>query len=590
MKCKKLISGIVAIMLVAVLAFGSTAAAFGAQTDNGADLALASQNVSELTATTDSSASSRADSLDDINEAISVIKVILGAFSSSDKLTWDSFKTGVSRLFYMSVDKLIDSLVVGLSKVFPLMSRPDEADYKFTNSNVGSKSFNDKAADGARWNVGYSSATLLTGNELDGNHYVGGSLSYPNPKHPTEILDDLRVRVFAMSDGTGNGIVVYAVLDAYGLAAKDVREIRSRIAGFIKNKNIVSVNISTLHQHSAIDTLGLNGDLNKVLFENTFKNAVGMDPSTLHNGQNKEYMEHLYKTTADSIIAAVNNMEPGEMYFSQTDVHEYIRDKRDPQTFDPNLNRLCFVPDNRESKPTWIVNAAIHCVGLGAGTTNISGDYPYFIEKQVNAAGANYVQIQGAELAITSQTAPVAVEGNTRYQNVEAYGNKLGEILVAADKGSRVEPILNIAHRDVFVTVDNHALEFIASTGLLANEAVKAKDGSMRIPTEIGYMEIGTNLAFALIPGELAPEIAFGGGTEAKDSWTGEDWEYPSMQDIVGSRKLMVLGLTNDQIGYIIADNNYHSILTENEELLTVSKHEGSRILLEFKSLYESVR
>ena len=150
--------------------------------------------------------------------------------------------------------------------------------------------------------------------------------------------------------------------------------------------------------------------------------------------------------------------------------------------------------------------------------------------------------------------------------------------------------ILNIAHRDVFVTVDNHALEFIASTGLLANEAVKAKDGSMRIPTEIGYMEIGTNLAFALIPGELAPEIAFGGGTEAKDSWTGEDWEYPSMQDIVGSRKLMVLGLTNDQIGYIIADNNYHSILTENEELLTVSKHEGSRILLEFKSLYESVR
>ena len=146
MKCKKLISGIVAIMLVAVLAFGSTAAAVGAQTDNGADLALASQNVSELTATTDSSASSRADSLDDINEAISVIKVILGAFSSSDKLTWDSFKTGVSRLFYMSVDKLIDSLVVSLSKVFPLMSRPDEADYKFTNSNVGSKSFNDKAA------------------------------------------------------------------------------------------------------------------------------------------------------------------------------------------------------------------------------------------------------------------------------------------------------------------------------------------------------------------------------------------------------------------------------------------------------------
>ena len=45
MKCKKLISGIVAIILVAVLAFGSTAAAAGAQVDSGAELALASQNV-----------------------------------------------------------------------------------------------------------------------------------------------------------------------------------------------------------------------------------------------------------------------------------------------------------------------------------------------------------------------------------------------------------------------------------------------------------------------------------------------------------------------------------------------------------------
>ena len=103
-------------------------------------------------------------------------------------------------------------------------------------------------------------------------------------------------------------------------------------------------------------------------------------------------------------------------------------------------------------------------------------------------------------------------------------------------------------------------------------------------------MEIGNDLAFAIIPGELAPEIAFGGGTTAADSWTGEDWNYPSMQDIVGNRKLMVLGLSNDQIGYIIADNNYHSILTENEELLTVSKYEGSRMLLEFKGLYDSVR
>lgn len=562
MKGKKLITVLTALVLVFVLAFSSTASAMPA-TGQAHE--------------TDSSAIS------------GVIDTVTGAFSSSDKLTWDSFKEGVSRLFYISLDNAINKLASVICKVYPSVERPDEADYKFKNSNTGTGTFKDEAGENARWNVGYSSATLLTGNELDGKHYVGGSLSFPSPKNPTAILDDLRVRVVAISDGTDSGIVVFAVLDAYGLANKDVRIIRDRIAGFLKNENVVSVNISTLHQHSAIDTLGLNGDLLKVLFGNTTINALKLGKD-LHNGQNKEYMENLYNVTAKAIMDAVNSMEPGKMYFSTSDASEYIRDKRDPQVIDPNLNRLCFVPDDENSTPTWIVNAAIHCVGLGASTTEISGDYPYFVEKAVNEAGANYIQIQGAELAITSNGTLTAKEGATRYENVQSYGAALGKLLVDTDKGSEIEPILNIAHENIFMQVDNKALQFIASTGLLANEGIKTADGDLKIPTEIGYMEIGDNLAFALIPGELAPEVAFGGACEAKDSWLGKDWSYPSMQDIVGKdRKLMVLGLTNDQIGYILSDNDYRSILTENEELLTVSKNAGSRLLLEFKALYEKV-
>lgn len=562
MKGKKLITVLTALVLVFVLTFGSTASAMPAA-------AQAHE--------TDGSAIS------------GVIDTVTGAFSSSDKLTRDSLKEGISRLFYISLDNAINKLASIICKVYPSVERPDEADYKFKNSNTGTGTFKDEAGENARWNVGYSSATLLTGNELDGKHYVGGSLSFPSPKNPTAILDDLRVRVVAISDGTDSGIVVFAVLDAYGLANKDVRIIRDRIAGFLKNENVVSVNISTLHQHSAIDTLGLNGDLLKVLFGNTTINALKLGKD-LHNGQNKEYMENLYNVTAKAIMDAVNSMEPGKMYFSTSDASEYIRDKRDPQVIDPNLNRLCFVPDDENSTPTWIVNAAIHCVGLGASTTEVSGDYPYFVEKAVNEAGANYIQIQGAELAITSNGTLTAKEGATRYENVQSYGAALGKLLVDTDKGSEIEPILNIAHENIFMQVDNKALQFIASTGLLANEGIKTADGDLKIPTEIGYMEIGDNLAFALIPGELAPEIAFGGACEAKDSWLGKDWSYPSMQDIVGKdRKLMVLGLTNDQIGYILSDNDYRSILTENEELLTVSKNAGSRLLLEFKALYEKV-
>ena len=102
-------------------------------------------------------------------------------------------------------------------------------------------------------------------------------------------------------------------------------------------------------------------------------------------------------------------------------------------------------------------------------------------------------------------------------------------------------------------------------------------------------MEIGENLAFAIIPGELAPEIAYGGCLGADYSWSGEDWDYPSFQEIVtenaGDRELHVLGLANDQIGYIVPDNNYIAMLHEDSgsiEFVSLGKTTASRIVAEF--------
>ena len=69
------------------------------------------------------------------------------------------------------------------------------------------------------------------------------------------------------------------------------------------------------------------------------------------------------------------------------------------------------------------------------------------------------------------------------------------------------------------------------------------------------------------------------------------DFDYPSLQDIVGTDKeLLVFGLMNDQIGYILEDNDYSSILSGvNEEIVATGNVAGSTTINEFQSLMDSI-
>ncbi|MBQ4626546.1 MAG: hypothetical protein IJB45_04760, partial [Clostridia bacterium] len=358
-----------------------------------------------------------------------------------------------------------------------------------------------------------------------------------------------------------------------------------------KNLDITSITVSALHQHSCIDTFGLNGDIVKALFTSSFRNLLGLE---LPSGQNAEFMENLYKVTVDSMITAVNNMETGKLYYGTVDIKDYIRDKRDPQVFDSNLNRLRFVPDNAENDETWILNAPIHCVGNGAGGTEVTGDYPYFMEKYINEkADANVFYILGAELAITSQYEPIDENEPELYEKYDyrygAFGEKLGQFACSITEETEVEPIFNIRYTEAFVPVNNSILKLAAKGGLLTNLLVKA-GLSYEVVTEIGYAEFGTNLGVAIIPGEIAPEIVYGGVTPVEESWNGKEWTYPSFQEEAGERKLLVFGITNDQIGYLLPASNWHSYFTENEEIVSCGIDTAPAVVEAYYKVFDEVR
>ena len=529
------------------------------------------------------------------SESAAVMSIDLGGLKIPT--SWDELGNVLLKSLYNVADQLIDVILKGLNKKIPAVQFEKKENFTSEMFFEGMEDYLSTPAANAVWSLGYGSASLQTGDELDGKHYVGGSLSFPKTKAATEIYDDQRVRVIAVNDGSGRGTIVFASLDAFGLSYPDVRGIRKELADFAAANNIVGINISVLHQHSCVDTFGMNGDLLKMIFTNpalnVINNTFGTDYKLL-NGQNESFMEHLYDVTVDSIKQAVNSMTTGKMYYSEIEAGEFIHDKREPMVYDTKVHRFRFVPDNG-TKETWLCNMAIHCVGNGAAGTAITGDYPYYVEQEVNKAGANYIQIQGAELAITTSHSSLDIpEGTPRLESLKIYGTALGKHIVESDAAeTEVAPLLNYRMKEYTVPVTNQILAFAGKLGALTNKVVATDDNNteLEVVTELGYLEFGTELAVAVIPGELEPAIAYGGYLDAENSWTGTDFDYPTLQEIVGADKeLLVFGLTNDQIGYILEDNDYSSILSGvNEEIVATGCSAGSTTINAFEELVNSI-
>ena len=529
------------------------------------------------------------------NDTVAVTSVDLGGIKIPT--SWEELSGMLVKSLYNLADKIIDVLVKNINKNISSVKFEQKENFTSDMFFEGMEDYLTSPAANSVWSLGYGSASLQTGDELDGKHYVGGSLSFPKSKAATAIYDDQRVRVIAINDGSGRGTLIFAVIDGFGISSTDVRGIRKELADFAKANNIVGINISVLHQHSCVDTFGMNGDLVKMIFTNPalnrINNTFGTDYKLL-NGQNASFMKHLYDVTVDSVKEAVNSMTTGKMYYSEIEAGEYIRDKREPMVFDSKIHRFRFVPDNG-TKETWLCNMAIHAVGNGAAGTEITGDYPYYIEQEVNKAGANFIQIQGAELAISTKHDSLNLpEGTPRLESLKIYGTTLGKLIVESNEAeTEVAPLLNYRMKEYYVPVTNQILEFAGRLGALTNTVVTTDENNnvLEVATELGYLEIGTKLAVAIIPGELEPAIAYGGYLDADHSWTGTDFNYPSLQDIVGTDKeLLVFGLMNDQIGYILEDNDYSSILSGvNEEIVATGNLAGSTTINAFEELIKSI-
>lgn len=509
----------------------------------------------------------------------------------------EEVNSSIEQSFYQVVDKLVVSVLKVLNFFIPGINWtnkwPTTATYQTPDGfYAGENSFDYDVTEESVWSCGYSYASLLEGLDIkDGSYYMAGTLEPIAGRVPTDVFDDQGVTVYAISDGT-SGIVVHAVIDGYGLARGDVLEIRNRLADFAKENNIIAINVSVLHQHSAIDILGMGAPLVPALFTNPIKSILGFDTTELVGGKNTTFMTNMYNVVAEAVKAAVNDMTEGTLSYGYVNAAEYIHDKREPIVIDENLNRFRFVPYDKAQNEIWLVEAGIHCVGLGAGPDIITADFPYYLKEYIKAeTGADVAYIQGAELAITTDY-ELITEGEGKDQDrIRAYGKALGDLVVSIDNDIELDPVLNIAITETRVEADNQILILAVREGLL-NSVVEKDCLGYNVVSEVGYMELGSEYTVGVVmaPGEISPEIIWGGATTAENSWMGTSWDYDALADVANADKVLCFGLMNDQIGYILCDNDYRSMFTENEEINAVSKTAGSTVANAFAELVDEVK
>ena len=496
------------------------------------------------------------------------------------------------RDFDDAVGKGILAAVGKLAHKLPEPNFGDISDYESRDFYPGHSEFATSGKRGARWRLGYARRSLVPDDYNQKDYYIAGYLSYP-PNVMSGVIDDQAVRVICLDDSSGRGSVVFAVIDCVGISGADIRRIRARLADFAKENNIVSVNISSIHCHSAIDTQGLWGDLPKMLKNNVRAVKDGRYDDII-SGRDPEFMENLFEKTADAIKEAFNSMKRGKLTYVRTDAIDFARDKRPPYVWDRDIVRLRFIPDNG-SRETVAAFMAAHPTALGAKNTKLSSDYISAMEQEINKAGRNFIFFQGAELAIAQQRDCITEhDGSEGWQE---YGRTIGRFLnsIPDERERRVSTFINIRNREIFIPADNPILIAAAKTGLVNNTVLhdaKEESGYCFV-SEIGYAEIGRELSLALIPGELAPEILLGGAYGADESFNRTAWEYPPMRDMIPEgRELSVIGLCNDATGYIIPDNDYGSVIAKDhyEEAVSAGRRAGSTVTEAFGELVKSLR
>lgn len=443
-------------------------------------------------------------------------------------------------LRFLKLPELVRGIISGLLSLVILfvphstyITVEETLEYMLT----GDKTF---SYNGEKWTVGFAKEVLTPDDITEESYYIAGY----NTNNPAKsVLDDMYAKAVFLDDNSGRGGVVICAVDCVGISRKDINDIRKIVIESGKIPDLKSINICATHTHSAIDTQGLWG-------KNFFS-----------DGKNEEFMNRLKELTAKAIIDAYSARKDGSLYLGTAETEGLLTDTRTPIDYDATITRIRFDPSDG-SDDTYIVNMACHAECLGARTTVVSADFPAYMEKEIVelTGSANVVFTNGAigGLITCEKLDDVLRNFELGLEYVREFGKDVGEAVMGINNEVALQPAINVKTQALEIKCDNTALLLVRFLGVLNNDVSKDNDNNISIITEVSYMELGNRqIGVYMIPGELSPELESGNFLPAEEAANGTKADYKSLSEMSRCEHNFVIGLCNDEIGYIIPENDF---------------------------------
>ncbi len=389
--------------------------------------------------------------------------------------------------------------------------------------------------------VGFGKTVIMPSDIHARPFYVAG---YRGNNPATDVLDDQMVHAVWIDDNSGRGGVVFVSTDTIGLFKYDTDIIQESLSEFKKKTGCRAINIFSTHDHAALDTMGLWGPtIGKKIPKKT-----GRDP---------EFCEIVRQGVKKAVELAYEDRRDGEIFWGAKDVPDtWQRDSRLPEVKSTLMTRLRFVP-KEGGREVYILNFASHSESLQGKNTKVSADFPCYLRREImEKTGAEVAYFVGAIGGLLSMH-PMD-EDNEKSTMIT--GQKLAGIALSIDNEKKLEPKINFIRQEFYVEAENYVLIAAAKTHIIPAVPYDIGRGKINLGllTEMSYYEIG-DCHMLLLPGEIYPELVYGGYLSAEQSAEGKPPEENPvpLQQLADDNGLLVFGLSNDEIGYIVTPNDF---------------------------------
>jgi hypothetical protein len=366
----------------------------------------------------------------------------------------------------------------------------------------------------------------------------------------TKVHDSLMARAIVFRDGERT--IALVSIDVVGYFNPNVIEIRKKLPGF------TYVLVSSTHNHEGPDTLGLWG------------------PNPFTSGIDVDYMKMVEERIIQAVREAETNVKTTTAKIGTAQAPELLHDSREPYIKHDELVALQF-DDPKSGK---IIGIAVqwncHPETLAGKNTEISADFVHYSVKElqdkyrcpvVYLTGTVGGLMTSLHVEVKDDKGNLLKDGT--FEKTEKYGRLIGQLAEKALAGARPVQLtpLEVRSTAVLIPMVNPRYHLARQLGVLRREAYlwmgdiykgepadpRENKKPMAIRTEVGWLRLGA-LEVAAIPGEIYPELILDKVQDPPDP--GADFPdapiEPAIYKQMKGPYRMIIGLANDEIGYII--------------------------------------